>query len=83
MFGARAVQERHFSGIPGVRVVVHEHPGEDHLRPKFLKEPDYEGVGRARILHVTRDRPDDVEALDDPRSWDSAPAPAAPQLLGV
>ena len=83
MFGARPIEERHFTGLPGVRVVVHEHPGERHLRPKSWKEPDYEGVGRARILHVARDRPDDVETVLDPHGSDAAPAPAAPQLLGV
>lgn len=83
MFGRRPIQERHFSGLPGVRVFVHEHPGERHLRPKYLKEPDYEGVGRARILHVARDHPDDVETFDEPRDRDVAPAPATPELLGV
>jgi len=80
MFGERPIEERHFAGLPGVRVVVHEHPGERHLRPKFWKEPDYEGVGRARILHVARDRPDDVESFERPFDTDWAPAPAAPEL---
>ena len=66
MFGERQLEERHFAGLPGVQVWIHEipepagpTPDGRGQRPDALAdypEPDYEEFGRARILHVFRDR---------------------------
>ncbi|MCP3914336.1 MAG: hypothetical protein GY711_02135 [bacterium] len=57
MFGARRLEdERHFSGLPGVRVLIHDCFQEESERKTAYPEPDYEELGRARVLHVFRDR---------------------------
>ena len=73
--GGKRAEELHFTGLPGVRVLFHDFDlcdspqhGRDHY-----PEPDYEHVGRARILHVFKDR---GEARDDapvPESWEGIP----------
>ena len=65
-----------FPGIPRVRVILHEFSlGGDSLSDKRYPEPDYEEVGRARILHVFRDRGGDVTPVDSPVESDLLPAP--------
>jgi hypothetical protein len=79
MLGAKGrAQERHFTGLPGVRVLIHEYTMEEPLRArrKGYPEPDYETVGRARILHVFRDRGEDESPVDAPRDRSGVPVPA-------
>jgi hypothetical protein len=65
MFGGRRLDdERPFSGIPETRVVIHDHELEKQFDSAKYPEPDYEELGRARILHVFRDRGGDDEAHD-------------------
>ena len=66
--GGRA-EDRHFAGLPGVRVLLIEFTMEEPFRAKRpgYPEPDYETVGRARILHVFRDRGESEETADAPR----------------
>ena len=45
-------------------------------RPEGYAEPDYEDIGRARILHVFRERGGEVEVAETPFDRDDAPAPA-------
>ncbi len=69
MLGARGrAEEQHFTGLPGVRVLFHEFTMEEPFRPKRgpYPEPDYETVGRARILHVFRDRGEPWSPVDAP-----------------
>ena len=67
LFPGRALEdERHFSGLPGVRVVIHELSLEEPFRSKTYPEPDYEDLGRARILHIFKDRGGDVEPTLSP-----------------
>ena len=58
MFGERALEERHFQGLPGIRVLLTELEIDQppSLSTSKYPEPDYEQLGRARILHVFRDR---------------------------
>lgn len=68
--GGRRLEERFLQGIPGLRAVLHdfdlEHPFESSRYP----EPDYEDVGRARVLHLFRDRGEDEERVEAPSSDD-------------
>jgi len=56
MFGTRSLEERHFQGLPGIRVLIEELCLDEPLRASRYPEPDYEQLARARILHVFRDR---------------------------
>jgi hypothetical protein len=76
MLGARGrAEEQHFTGLPGVRVLIHEFTMEEPFRPKRggYPEPDYETVGRARILHVFRDRGEPWSPVDAPRDRRGVP----------
>lgn len=65
--GKTRLEERHFVGIPGLRITIDEY-GLDHERATLTgyPEPEYEGVGRARILVIYKDRGGDDENLDAP-----------------
>lgn len=72
--GSRA-EDHHFSGLPGVRVVFHEFLLDEPWqgRGEGYPEPDYESIGRARILHVFRDRGESEETAEAPRDRRGAP----------
>ena len=84
LFGARPCRdERHFVGLPGVRVLIHE-VGLDPQPPRAsYPEPEHEDIGRARILHVFVDRGDPGERVELPLDRDRLPAAPrpAPALL--
>ena len=82
LFGARPLEERHFAGVHGVRVLIHETTLERPFRSSTYPEPDYEEIGRARVLHVFRDRGEEEEAYDDPSPSGSA-QPVRPSLEPV
>ena len=69
----RLAHDRHFFGLPGVRVLIHECGLDEPLRSTKYPEPDYEDIGRARILHVFRDRGEDEEPVESPRDADYVP----------
>jgi hypothetical protein len=76
MLGSRGrAEDRHFTGLPGVRVLIHDFTMEEPFRRTRggYPEPDYETVGRARILHVFRDRGESEETVDAPRDRRGAP----------
>ena len=73
--GARLADERRFQGLPGIRVLLHDYVLEEPLVARGYPEPDYEDLGRARILHVFRDRGDGRDETPTPRDVDSLPAP--------
>lgn len=57
IFGGRTrAEERHFRGIPGARILIHEQPGEPRWLPAGFPDPDHDELARARILHLFRDR---------------------------
>jgi MYXO-CTERM domain-containing protein len=76
MFGSKGrAEEAHFAGLPGVRVLIHE-VAPDAPRGGRLRgypEPEYRTVGRARVLHVFRDRGEAGDPVDSPRSRRGAP----------
>ncbi|MCB9914886.1 MAG: hypothetical protein H6828_07005 [Planctomycetes bacterium] len=69
--GAQRAEERHFTGLPGVTVVLVEIGLERTHGSTGYPEPDYEDLGRARILHVFRSRGGDVARDEAPSdvSW--------------
>jgi hypothetical protein len=74
LFGKRRLaDERHFLGLPGVRVMIHDFELERPLVRTGYPEPDYEELGRARILHVFRDRGEGWEPSVAPRRGDRRP----------
>ena len=74
--GPKPLQSRSFTNaVQGVRTVLHDFQvGTGHGQNKY-PEPDYETLGRARILHVFRDRGGDEEKSLVPDTFDYLPMP--------
>jgi hypothetical protein len=64
--GERRAEQHHFAGLPGVAVVIHEFTLEAPLLKTGFAEPSYENIGRARILHVFKERNQDEEEPELP-----------------
>ncbi len=64
--GKQRAEERHFVGIPKTRVVILDLEPESRKEERAYQEPDYDQIGRARILEIFRDRPDHEEVSDTP-----------------
>ncbi|MBL8794987.1 MAG: hypothetical protein JNM56_13845, partial [Planctomycetia bacterium] len=75
--GRRRADELHFSGLPGIRVVIHEFQLDEPYRSEKYPEPEFENLARARILHVFRDRGGEEEPLETPPDFSFLPAPSA------
>ena len=73
--GARQAEEQDFNGLPGVRVMLHEFSliETTHQVERGYPEPDYEDIGRARILHVFKDRGEHEEW--EPLPWETDDVP--------
>ncbi|MFN4259669.1 MAG: hypothetical protein ACK4RK_10240, partial [Gemmataceae bacterium] len=74
--GKRRADEMHFQGLPGLRVLIHDYQLTEPFKSDKYPEPDYENLGRARILHVFRDRGEQPETLDTPQDFSHLPAPS-------
>ena len=82
LFGARRLEdERHFRGLPGVRVILHDLHLDTPLLESGYPEPDYDDLGRARVLHVFRDRGGEEDEVLVPDDRGSRPAPMTPLLV--
>jgi len=76
VFGGRQrAEEKHFTGLPGVRVLLHDFTldGSTAHGVERYPEPDYEELGRARILHVFRDRGEAEEESFTPSDFEGVP----------
>ena len=71
--GRRKAQEIHFQGLPGIRVLIHEYQLDKPFKSEVYPEPDYEDFGRARILHVFKDRGEQEEPLETPMDLTHVP----------
>jgi hypothetical protein len=80
--GQRPLNERDLHGVPGLRAVIHGFDFEDPFRSELYPEPSYESIGRARILHLFRDRGDDSVRDELPREFFDLPLPV-PMGAGV
>lgn len=73
--GRRAASEVDFRGLPGIRVLIHEYQFDDPFKSETYPEPKYDYLGRARILHVFRDRGGHEELIEPPFDFSRRPAP--------
>jgi hypothetical protein len=73
--GQRRAEERDFHGLPGLRVMLHEVSMVEttHQVERGYPEPDYEEIGRARILHIFKDRGE--EEAWEPLPWETDDVP--------
>lgn len=83
IFGAdQRAEEKHFVGLPGTRVILHDFVLDHPFRSKRFPEPDYEDIGRARILHVFRDTGGEEDPDRSPREWEDLSLPRTGGFLG-
>jgi hypothetical protein len=75
--GRRRAEELHFVGVRGIRVIIHEFRLDNPFQSDVYPEPDYEDLGRARILHIFRDRDEHEEPADVPADDANQPVPAS------
>jgi len=75
--GRRPAEEVDFRGLPGTKVLIHDFQFDEPFRSESYPEPKYDYLGRARILHVFRDRGEHEEPLEAPFDSSRTPAPAA------
>jgi hypothetical protein len=75
--GRRPAEEIDFRGLPGTRVLIHEFQFDEPFKSEVYPEPKYDYLGRARILHVFRDRGEQEEPLETPFDFSRTPAPVA------
>lgn len=68
-------REVHFSGLPKVKVMIHDFSVDKPFRNEGYPEPKFEDLGRARILHVFRDRGGEEEFVEPPGDFSRSPAP--------
>lgn len=78
LWGVEPIEDRHIFPTPGVRVLLHTFEFDAPLAEDGYPEPDYENVGRGRVLHIMKDR--GGEEVDDP--LDSTPV-ERPRLVPV
>jgi hypothetical protein len=67
--GRQKAEDRHFLGLPGVRVLVEEFElgqATNFDAGHGYREPDYDEIGRARLLLVLKDRGEDVDRVEVP-----------------
>jgi hypothetical protein len=74
--GRRIANEIDFRGLPGIRVLIHDFQFDEPFKSDVYPEPKYELLGRARILHVFRDRGGHEELVEPPFDASRSPAPA-------
>lgn len=75
--GRRPAEEIDFRGLRGLRVMIHDFQFDEPFHADGYPEPKYEMLGRARILHVFRDRGGEKERVEPPFDYDRRPAPVA------
>lgn len=73
--GRRPAEEVDFRGLPGTRVVIHDYQFDEPYQSSTYPEPKYEFLGRARILHIFKDRGGEEEPIESPFDLDRQPAP--------
>jgi len=76
LFAGSRAEERHFDGVPGVRVVIHDFNMERPFKVDDYPQVDYDEIGRARILHVFKDRGGGEDTTGVPFDLDSLIQPA-------
>jgi hypothetical protein len=73
--GKRRAEEVQFQGLPKLRVLIHDFQLDEPFRSETYPEPRFDDLGRARILHVFRDRGEHEEYLEPPFDFSYTPEP--------
>lgn len=68
-------REVHFNGLPKMKVMIHDFTVDRPFQSEGYPEPKFEDLGRARILHVFRDRGGEEEFIEPPGDFSRSPAP--------
>jgi hypothetical protein len=77
--GRRKAEDHLFRGLPKVRVMVHDYaPGRPFKSDKY-REPQFDDLSRARVLHIFRDSGGHEAPTETPFDFSWEPSPA----LGV
>jgi hypothetical protein len=71
----RPVEDLHFVGLTGTRVLVYEFQFDNPYESETYPEPKFTALGRARILLVFRDRSESEELVEPPFDTTRTPAP--------
>ena len=74
--GTRKADDHAFHNLPKVRVMVHEYAPGKPFRTTNYREPKFDDLSRARVLHVFRDNGGHEEPVENPfdTSWEPSPA---------
>jgi hypothetical protein len=77
--GMQQAEDRHFLGLPGVKVMLHDFDltSVPAWERSDYPEPEYDEVGRARILHIFKDRGEFEELAPVPEDWKGVPVGGA------
>lgn len=73
--GTKRAEETHFLGLPKIKVLIHDFQLDEPFRSETYPEPRFEDLGRARILHIFRDRGDQEEYMEPPFDFGRTPVP--------
>jgi hypothetical protein len=73
--GQKRLEDFHLNGLHKLRVIIHEFQLDEPYKMDGYPEPKYEQLGRARILHVFRDRGEQEELTETPFDFTQTPAP--------
>jgi hypothetical protein len=73
--GKRRAEEVQFLGLPKMKILIHDFQLDEPFRSENYPEPRFEDLGRARILHVFRDRGEQEELIENPFDFSSTPVP--------
>lgn len=74
VWGIQPFEERHVQIVPGVRIIIHDVAPDSRFEHNGYREPDYEDIGRARILHIMVDRGGDEAPAGDPHAHKRYPS---------
>ncbi len=75
--GKRHAEDHHFRGVPKVKVMIHDYaPTGKKFRATGYREPQFDDLSRARVMHLFRDSGGSEELADVPfdSSWEPAPS---------
>lgn len=74
--GRRPVTDVAFSGVPKVKVMVHEYaPGNPFKPDHGYPEPSFDEVSRFRVLHLFKDRGGEESEIEQPFDFSWQPSP--------
>ncbi|QVL34459.1 hypothetical protein KIH39_11285 [Telmatocola sphagniphila] len=73
--GQRRAEESQFDGMPKIKVMIHEFLLDQPFESLTYPEPRFENLGRARILHIFRNRGDEGVQSEPPFDFEFEPEP--------